>query len=71
MWNLPIVYRRWLIALLVSTSVIAAVAVMGYLLAGDGLGIIDIVMLLLFSVTVPWAALGFWNSLIGMLILHL
>ncbi len=48
----------------------AALAALAYVLAADGLGIVDLLMLTAFLVTLPWTVIGFWNAVIGLLILH-
>ncbi len=44
---------------------------MAYVLSAGGLSIIEMLMLGCFAVTVPWIAIGFWNAVIGFLILYL
>ena len=63
--------RRILIAALVSLSVLVVAAWMTKILAQDGLSIFDYGMLASFVLTAPWVVLGFWNAVIGFLILHL
>src|SRR5258705_3860697 len=40
-------------------------------LAPGGFGIIDITLLALFAVTLPWMVAGFWTAVIGFLIVRL
>jgi|APTNR8051073442_1049403.scaffolds.fasta_scaffold05601_2 membrane glycosyltransferase len=40
------------------------------LLAGDGIGVIDMAMAGLFAISVGWLAHGFWNTVIGVVLLH-
>jgi membrane glycosyltransferase len=40
-------------------------------LGNDGLDAVDLVLLALFTITLPWIALGLWNGLIGLAILLL
>ena len=35
-------------------------------LSAGGFGLLDVVLLLLFAVTIPWFAIGFWNATIGL-----
>jgi membrane glycosyltransferase len=63
--------RRLFFAGLVLTTMAAAVAALVYVLAADGLGAIDLLMLAAFLVTLPWTVIGFWNAVIGLLVLHM
>ncbi|MEZ5826515.1 MAG: glucans biosynthesis glucosyltransferase MdoH [Geminicoccaceae bacterium] len=63
--------RRALFAFLVVTSAIAAVLLLATILSGDGLGLLDITMLVLFAATLPWTMIGFWNAVLGLLVLSL
>lgn len=57
--------RRRVFALL-SLGTIAAMTWWLYgILAVDGFGLLDAVMLLAFSASIPWFVVGFWNCLIG------
>ncbi len=40
------------------------------ILAGDGFGLVDIVLLASFLIHAPWIVIGFWNSVIGFSVLH-
>jgi membrane glycosyltransferase len=54
--------------------VVATTAGMLWLMAGAlparSFGVLDAVVLFLFAMTLPWIAIGFWNSLIGFLLLR-
>ena len=39
-------------------------------LAPGGFGAVDIVLAVLFAVTLPWYVIGFWNATIGLLIMR-
>ena len=39
-------------------------------LSPGGLGVVDIVLLALFALTLPWMVVGFWNAVIGFLIMR-
>ncbi len=69
--RLEVAWRRRLVGALVLATVAATGTAMALLLADDGFGLLDLAMLACFLVTVPWVALGFWNSLIGFLLLQL
>ncbi len=62
--------RRRIVAALNIITYAALVLWLGSILAHGGWTIIDGLMLLCFMVGLPWTVLGFWNSLIGLLLLH-
>jgi membrane glycosyltransferase len=39
-------------------------------LSPGGLGVVDVVLVALFAVTLPWYVIGFWNATIGLLIMR-
>jgi len=39
-------------------------------LAGDGFGAIDFLLVALFLIHAPWIVIGFWNSVVGFIVLH-
>ncbi len=62
--------RRALFATLVIATVVAVMWLAAVALSADGLGLLDIVLLALFLVTLPWTVIGFWNAAIGFVILR-
>src|SRR5215467_4798425 len=62
--------RRVLFAILVTTTMAAVMWLSAVALSADGLGSLDIVLLALFLVTLPWTVIGFWNASIGFVILR-
>lgn len=60
--------RRWLFGLLVAATMAGMLWLMAHALSAGGLTAGDIVLLVLFSFTLPWMATGFWNASIGFLI---
>jgi membrane glycosyltransferase len=62
--------RRVLFAALVVATIAAVMGLAAAALAADGLGALDIVLLALFLVTLPWTVIGFWNAAIGFVILR-
>jgi membrane glycosyltransferase len=62
--------RRTLFAVLVIATMAAVMWLSAIALSADGLGVLDIVLLALFLVTLPWTVIGFWNAAIGFLILR-
>jgi len=62
--------RRVLFSALVLTTIAALLALSGYALSAGGLTFADVVLLLLFGLTMPWAVIGFWNGIIGFIIMR-
>src|SRR5258708_2160230 len=62
--------RRALFAALVIITMAAVMWLSTVALSADGLGLLDIVLLALFLITLPWTVIGFWNAAIGFLILR-
>jgi membrane glycosyltransferase len=62
--------RRVLFAALVITTIAAMMWLAAAALSADGLGALDVVLLALFLVTLPWTVIGFWNAAIGFMILR-
>jgi membrane glycosyltransferase len=62
--------RRLVFLALVLVSVGALVALAGLALSSGGLGGVDLLLLLLFGLTTPWLAVGFWNATVGFLIMR-
>jgi membrane glycosyltransferase len=62
--------RRALFAALVIATMTAVMWLSAVALSADGLGLLDIVLLALFLITLPWTVIGFWNAAIGFLILR-
>jgi membrane glycosyltransferase len=62
--------RRVLFSTLVLATMAGLMWLMTVALSAGGLGLIDLVLLVLFAVTLPWAVIGFWNAAIGFLIMR-
>jgi membrane glycosyltransferase len=62
--------RRVLFAVLFAATMAAVLALAALALTPGGLGIIDLTLLALFAITLPWMVAGFWNAVIGFLIVH-
>ncbi|MEO1092332.1 MAG: glucans biosynthesis glucosyltransferase MdoH [Pseudomonadota bacterium] len=60
--------RRCVFALLVVTTMLAAFGALTVLLMGNGLSVVDVLILTSFAITLPWTVIGFWNSVIGLLL---
>ncbi len=62
--------RRLLFAVLFAATMAGSLALMALALSAGGLGLVDFVILALFAVTLPWMVAGFWNAIIGFLIMR-
>ena len=63
--------RRVLFAVLFAATFAGMMALMAAALSAGGFGVLDFVILALFALTLPWMVIGFWNAVIGFLILRL
>jgi membrane glycosyltransferase len=61
--------RRVLFVVLFAATMVGSLALAAAALAPGGFGILDITLLALFAVTLPWMVAGFWNAVIGFLIM--
>ena len=62
--------RRVLFAVLGTVTMAGSLALAALALSPGGLGVLDIALLVLFAITLPWMVVGFWNALIGFLIMR-
>jgi membrane glycosyltransferase len=62
--------RRVLLAVLFAATMAGSLALAALALAPGGFSIIDMALLSLFAVTLPWTVAGFWNAVIGFLIMR-
>ncbi|HMA55424.1 MAG TPA: glycosyltransferase, partial [Pseudolabrys sp.] len=62
--------RRALFAFLFAVTMIGSLALAALALSPGGFSLIDIVLLVLFATTLPWMVAGFWNAMIGFLIMR-
>lgn len=62
--------RRIAFAALVILSALALLGLMAAVLFPQGPDPIGVAMLLLFALTLPWTAIGFWNAVIGFGLMH-
>lgn len=63
-------WRRWLFALLVATTTLAAIGLMVWTLQAGGFDWLDALLVACFAVTLPWTVIGFWNAVIGLLLMR-
>ena len=62
--------RRLLFVVLFAATMAGSLALAALALAPGGLDLIDATLLALFAVTLPWMVAGFWNAVIGFLIMR-
>jgi membrane glycosyltransferase len=62
--------RRLLFALLTGATILGMIGLMVQALSAGGFGMLDLALVALFAVTLPWTVIGFWNAAIGFLLLR-
>ncbi|MEZ5842631.1 MAG: glucans biosynthesis glucosyltransferase MdoH [Hyphomicrobiaceae bacterium] len=62
--------RRWLMAVANVTTWLALMVAAARVLGAGGWTVVDIVLLIAFAFGSPWTVVGFWNSLVGLWLLH-
>jgi membrane glycosyltransferase len=62
--------RRVLFAVLCAATMVGVLALAALALTPGGFGMTDITLLALFAITLPWMVAGFWNAVIGFLIVR-
>ncbi|MCU0839579.1 MAG: glucans biosynthesis glucosyltransferase MdoH [Rhodospirillales bacterium] len=67
---LNMIARRLAFASAVTLTMSAAIAAFIHVFRADGLTIADMVMTVLFALTLPWPVIGFWNAAIGFLFMR-
>jgi membrane glycosyltransferase len=65
-----VTWRRALFAGLVAATIIGVMWLLAVALAANGIDALDVVLLGLFLITLPWTVIGFWNAAIGFVILR-
>ena len=63
-------WRRALFALLFAATMVGSLALAAFALSPGGLDAVDIALLVLFAITLPWMIAGVWNAVIGFLIMR-
>jgi membrane glycosyltransferase len=63
--------RRVVFGILVCATIAALLGLAAKTLLAGGLDSLDFAILVLFAVTLPWTVIGFWNALIGFLVMRL
>src|SRR5262249_21300346 len=67
--DVPVRSRRFAFLALVTVSMTGLLVLAGLTLSPRGFGVSDYVLLLLFALTTPWLVVGFWNAVIGLVIM--
>jgi membrane glycosyltransferase len=62
--------RRVFFAALVLATMTALLLLAGAALSAGGLSLADVILLILFAVTLPWSVIGFWNAAIGFCVMR-
>src|SRR4029079_8632234 len=62
--------RRVLFFVLVLISMIGLIWLLATALSAGGFTPGDLLLVVLFAVTLPWLVIGFWNAIIGLLIMR-
>jgi membrane glycosyltransferase len=62
--------RRVLFVVLFAVTMAGSLALAALALSPRGFGMLDLTLLVLFAATLPWMVAGFWNALIGFLIMR-
>ena len=62
--------RRVIFGVLFAVSIAGLVVLAALTLSPAGFSTIDMVLIVLFAITLPWMVAGFWNAIIGFLILR-
>jgi membrane glycosyltransferase len=65
-----LVWRRVLFAALATVTMLGLLWLATLALTPRGISGLDIALLALFAVTLPWIVIGFWNAVIGLLIMR-
>jgi membrane glycosyltransferase len=66
----PLAARRALFAVLVAATMAGMLWMMAIALSAGGFGILDALVLVMFALTLPWTVIGFWNAMIGFLLMR-
>src|SRR5215218_1119003 len=62
--------RRMLFCALVGATMAGLIWLLTVALSAGGFGTVDLILVVLFAVTLPWSVIGFWNATIGLLIMR-
>ena len=68
--SLPLRRRRQIVLYLSSASYLVMMVIIAMLLSASGWSVLNGVLFICFALCAPWTVLGFWNSLIGLWLVH-
>ncbi|TMJ01637.1 MAG: hypothetical protein E6G97_15260 [Alphaproteobacteria bacterium] len=66
----PLAGRRVFFTLIVTASMAGLIWLLSFALTAGGFGLLDLILVVLFAVTLPWSVIGFWNATIGLFIMR-
>ncbi|QDG74576.1 glucans biosynthesis glucosyltransferase MdoH [Labrenzia sp. PHM005] len=69
--NKTLTVRRIIFSLLLATSFLALAALMFVTLSPGGHSALDLFIFACFLITLPWTIIGFWNAVIGLIIMRM
>ncbi|HXF53567.1 MAG TPA: glucans biosynthesis glucosyltransferase MdoH [Hyphomicrobiaceae bacterium] len=62
--------RRAIVIVLNLVTYVVMMSLAAAILATGGISVVDALLLIAFAIGLPWTVLGFWNSVIGLWLLH-
>ncbi len=66
----PLTGRRILFTVVVLASMAGLIWLLSFALSAGGFGVVDVILVVMFAVTLPWSVIGFWNATIGLLLMR-
>jgi membrane glycosyltransferase len=66
----PLLYRRLVFAAAVAATMVGLLWLLTAALSVGGIGAVDLALIVMFAVTLPWTVIGFWNATIGLIIMR-
>jgi membrane glycosyltransferase len=63
-------HRRATFLILVLATIVFAVALMTATLSSGGFDLLDGILILCFALTLPWTVIGFWNAVVGFILMR-
>jgi len=66
----PLARRRIVFTTVVLASMAGLIWLLSFALSAGGFDLLDIILVVLFAVTLPWSVIGFWNATIGLFIMR-
>ncbi|NBC49854.1 MAG: glucans biosynthesis glucosyltransferase MdoH [Gammaproteobacteria bacterium] len=68
--RLPLRWRRFGFAVLVVSTILLMLGLMTWTLGAGGYDWLDGLLIVCFAMTLPWTVIGFWNAVVGFIILR-